>query len=363
MKNKIDIYRKLQQHLDKLPVGYPATESGVEIRLLKHLFEPDEAELAARLSLIPEPLESLYPKFDGLGLSEEKAEEMLNRLTEKGAITGVRNHKTGKMVYANALLAVGMFEYQVGRLTEDFAKDFQEYLHGEFKEEVIKTDYPQMRTIPVEKSFKVDNFIATYDDIRELVKSMNYFSVANCVCRESNELLDKSCTHTRETCLQFGGAARMYVERGLGREISRDEALFILERAQEEGLVLQPTNSKKPNYICCCCGCACEILTTAKRLPRPSEFFATNHFSHVDAGSCTGCGSCVDICPMEALEVIDDVTVVDLDRCIGCGVCVPACPSDAIELKKKEKEKVPPENTIDLYMKIMKEKSGPVRSE
>ncbi len=357
MENINDVYRKLQQHLDKLPVGYPATESGVEIRLLKHLFEPGEAELATRLSLIPEPLESLYPKFEGLGLSEEKAEEMLNRLSEKGAITGTKNHRTGRMVYANALLAVGIFEYQVGRLTKDFAKDFQEYMHGEFKEEVIRTPHPQMRTIPIEKSIKVDNFIATYDDIRELIKSRDYFSVANCVCRESNELLDNNCTHPRETCLQFGGVARMYVEKGLAREITKEESLGILERAQEEGLVLQPTNSKKPNYICCCCGCACEILTTAKRLPRPSEFFATNHFSYVDADSCTGCGSCVDICPMEALEIVNDISVVDLHRCIGCGVCVPACPSDAIELRKKGEERVPPENTVDLYMKIMQDKA------
>jgi Na+-translocating ferredoxin:NAD+ oxidoreductase subunit B len=357
MENNNDVYRKLQQHLDKLPVGYPATESGVEIRLLKHLFDPREAELATRLSIIPEPMESLYPKFEGLDLSEEKAEEMLERLAEKGAITGARNHKTGKMVYANALLAVGIFEYQVGRLTEDFARDFQEYMHGEFKEEVIKTPYPQMRTIPIEQSITVENSVKTYDDVRELIKSKDYFSVANCVCRESNELLEKNCTHTKETCLQFGGAGRMYVERGLAREITREEALNILEKAQKEGLVLQPSNSKKPNYICCCCGCACEILTTAKRLPKPSEFFATNHFSYVDADSCSGCGACVDICPMEALEVVDDISVVDLDRCIGCGVCVPACPADAIELKKKDKEKVPPENTVDLYMKIMQDKA------
>ncbi len=357
MEKNNDVYRKLQQHLDKFPVGYPATESGVEIKLLKHLFDPDEAELAARLSLIPEPLESIYPKLDGLDLSREKAEEMLDRLADKGAITGAKNHKTGKMVYANALLAVGIFEYQVGRLTEDFAKDFNEYMHGEFKEEVIKTPYPQMRTIPIEQSIKVDNFVTTYDDVRELIRSRDYFSVANCVCRESNELLFKNCTHTKETCLQFGGAARMYVERGLAREISQEEALNILERAQEEGLVLQPSNSKKPNYICCCCGCACEILTTAKRLPRPSEFFATNHFSYVDTDSCIGCGDCVEKCPMEALEVVDDISVVDLDRCIGCGVCVPACPSDAIELRKKNEERVPPENTVDLYMKIMQEKA------
>ena len=45
-----NIYRKLQEHLDKMPIGFPATESGVEIRILKHLFTPDEAELASKMT-------------------------------------------------------------------------------------------------------------------------------------------------------------------------------------------------------------------------------------------------------------------------------------------------------------------------
>jgi len=51
-KNNGDVYRKLQQYLDTLPIDYPETESGVEIRILKHLFTPQEAEIALRLKVI-----------------------------------------------------------------------------------------------------------------------------------------------------------------------------------------------------------------------------------------------------------------------------------------------------------------------
>jgi hypothetical protein len=54
------IYRDLQKRLDRLPSGFPAMESGVEIRLLKHLFTPEEADMAAQLSMKPEPLKRIY---------------------------------------------------------------------------------------------------------------------------------------------------------------------------------------------------------------------------------------------------------------------------------------------------------------
>ena len=60
METQKDVYRELQEHLDNMPVGYPATESGVEIRILKHLFTPEEAEIALNLSALPETLGKIH---------------------------------------------------------------------------------------------------------------------------------------------------------------------------------------------------------------------------------------------------------------------------------------------------------------
>ena len=63
------VYRKLQKYLDRMPISYPATESGVEIRILKHLFTPEEAEIALQLSMIPETVERIYKRIKKSGVS------------------------------------------------------------------------------------------------------------------------------------------------------------------------------------------------------------------------------------------------------------------------------------------------------
>jgi ferredoxin len=88
--------------------------------------------------------------------------------------------------------------------------------------------------------------------------------------------------------------------------------------------------------------------------PRPVEYFTTNHYAEADSELCTACGTCVDLCQMEAVTLEEEAVKINLDRCIGCGACVANCPSDAFELKKKEEVHVPPENFDELYSKIQK---------
>ena len=57
------LYRRLQEHLDRMPVGFPATQSGVEIRILERLFTPEEAGIALELSAIPEPAVVIHKRF------------------------------------------------------------------------------------------------------------------------------------------------------------------------------------------------------------------------------------------------------------------------------------------------------------
>ena len=80
-------YRNLQKHLDQLPIGFPSTKSGVEIRILKHLFTPEEAELATQLSMIPEPLASIYERIKvNKPMPIGELEQILGRMAKKGAI-------------------------------------------------------------------------------------------------------------------------------------------------------------------------------------------------------------------------------------------------------------------------------------
>ncbi len=362
-----DVYRELQQHLDGLPVGFPATESGVEIKILKHLFTPEEAEIAIKMKMMPEPINKLYRRVKRMGFSIEELEEKLNKMVEKGCINRFKREENGKTTtyFANAFLVVGMFEYQINRLSKEFILDFHQYLDEAFKNEFNPVDMPQLRTIPVGQSITNENTLATYDNLRDIIKGVRgQLSLANCICRQGKDILDDPCTMTddREWCLQFGMAAQLYIDRGVSREINKDEALQIVQKAEDIGFVIQPSNSQRPFSICLCCGCCCEVLHNAKRFDRPVEIFATNYYAEVDEDLCSGCETCVERCQMEAVSMEDNISTIDLDRCIGCGLCVMSCPSEAISLRNKDNEIVPPRHTIAFFEEIMDRKAEQARA-
>jgi len=209
----------------------------------------------------------------------------------------------------------------------------------------------------------VENAIATYDQIRAIVKeAQGPFVVLKCICRESARLKDRPCRKTdrQETCLAFGGAAAAILRRNHGRETSREEVFGILEQNERDGLVLQPANAREPSFVCSCCGCCCGMLGFQKILPHPIDFWTSNYFAEVDSGLCRHCGKCVSRCQVNAatLSGSPERAVVDLSRCIGCGLCVPTCPSHARRLLRKVNEAIPPRDEEDLYDTIMANKKG-----
>ena len=352
------IYRELQRHLDGLPVGFPPTASGVEIRILEHLFTPEEAALATHLSLIPEPLSRIHERLGGEArISLSELEASLDRMFRKGTVLMRSDH--GEKSCSNAMLIVGMFELQVERLTKEFALDVQQYLDEAFAGEMFRSKIPQLRTIPVRKSVPHERYVSSYDDVRQIVEGLEgQIAVANCVCRQGRDVAGIGCHHTalRETCLIFGPMAQQHLDLGIARLISKSEAFDILSKAEEAGLVLQPENVAKPHYICCCCGDCCGVLTTLKKFPRPVEFFASNHRARVDQERCNACEACADRCQLGAIAVADGIARVNLDRCIGCGNCVVSCSVQAIQLEKADTEKQPPRSTSALYLSILSNK-------
>jgi Pyruvate/2-oxoacid:ferredoxin oxidoreductase delta subunit len=359
MTTETQVYRDLQRHLDRLPIGFPATESGVEIRILKHLFTPEEASLAMQLSMLPEPLTRIHKRVRKSGVSTEELEQSLEQMVRKGLV--MSRTRDGKTRYSNEMLAIGMYEHQVDRMAQGFVEDMLQYLDEGFGAELYRTKIPQLRTVPIERGVPQEYGVATYDSIREIVGAVEgQIVVANCICRQAKDRVGESCRQTelRETCLIFGHAAEHYLEMGLARSITKEEALAILSKAEDAGLVLQPINSQRPEAVCCCCGDCCGLLMAAKKFPKPSELYATSYYAEVDAERCNACASCVDRCQLQAAKLLNDVCAVDRDRCIGCGVCVASCTLKAIQLRKKETAPAPPASTGILYKNILTRKIG-----
>jgi electron transport complex protein RnfB len=361
-----DLYRRLQRHLDSMPIPFPATRSGVELRFLRRLFDPDEARIALALSVLPEPAEKIHRRLGGaVPLAELR--RRLQGLILKGAINGGAARWRGKTVpgYGKAPLVIGMFEFQVNRLTRGVVEDFHAYMDEGFREALLAQKTSQLRTVPINTEVASEGTIGRYDDIRGRVQgSRGPFGVMNCVCREAQGLIGHSCrtTDDHETCLSIGGTAVWLHKVGRARLVSKEQFLGVLDRAERLGMVLQPQNSREPAFICCCCPDCCEVLSNARKLPRPAEYFQPNYQAQVDGQRCTGCRTCLGRCPMEALTVIDKRARVNLERCIGCGLCVTTCKQEAIRLKPRRRQRVPPRSMQEMYGRIMLERYGPLRT-
>ncbi|HEY6000832.1 MAG TPA: 4Fe-4S dicluster domain-containing protein [bacterium] len=263
-------------------------------------------------------------------------------------------------------MVVGIYECQDGVPSPEFLRDADAYMRTlAFGKSFLSVKPSQMRTVPVNRSVPVEHPIATYDQAREVLGgARGPFVVIPCICRRAQAMRGKPCAKVarEETCLAFDDMAAMVLRRGHGREIAREEALAILEANQEDGLVLQPANARKPEFICSCCGCCCGMLSIQKRLPHPSDFWSSSYFAEVAADACTQCGTCVSRCQVNAVTLSGTAgeALVNRSRCIGCGLCVTTCPAEALRLVRKEQAPAPPQDEEALCDEIMANKKGPL---
>jgi Na+-translocating ferredoxin:NAD+ oxidoreductase subunit B len=357
-----DIYRELQQHLDRMPVPFPATDSGVELRILQRLFTPEEAEVTLALSAVPEAPHTVRRRL-GRDWSVTRLQTALDSMTDRGLIERIR--VKGASRYGKSVLAVGIYERQLVNLTPELQRDVEQYFDEAFGEAFHSVRPQQMRTVPVGIGITVERPVTTYDDLRGFIESnKGPFAVMDCICRHGRDLIGEPCRQTqlRSTCLTFGPAAEGMVDGGAARFIERDAALDLLATADREGLVLQPQNTERPLFVCCCCGCCCGVLRGARRLPEPAKHFMTNYYAVVDHTECAGCAACESRCQMDAVAMVDGTAAVDLARCIGCALCVTTCATGAMTLAPKADAQQPARNTPTLYMQIYRERFGTYES-
>lgn len=340
-----DVYEALREHLDSLPGGFPSTESGVELRILKRLFSPDEADLARHVTMKLEPASAIA---DRAGMDEAQTAARLQEMSRKGLIFSIETSERPPG-YMSAQFVVGIWEYHVNELDEAFIRDVEEYMPALAKEAFDRV--PQLRTVPVGRSIQAGLEVLPYEQIEALVKKQNKFLVAPCICRREHQLKGAGCDKLMEACLIFGWGADYYERNGLGRVITLEETLEIIKKAEQEGLVLQPSNAQEIVNICTCCGDCCMVLLNLKRHPAPALLVSSPFVAHLDQDACIGCETCIERCQMEALTMEDGVAVLNPDRCIGCGLCVSTCEGEALTLVRKPEDRQPaiPKKQMDAH--------------
>lgn len=341
-----DVYTRLREHLDSLPSGFPSTKSGVELRILKRLFTPDEAELALKVTM---KLESATAIAERAGLSPEVAEVRLKQLSRKGLIFSIESPDREPR-YMAAQFVVGIWEYHVNDLDPEFVRDMDEYLPYLSQEAFGRI--PQLRTVPVGQSIHAGLEVLPYEKAEDILRQQSKFLVAPCICRREHHIKGAGCDKLMEACLVFGWGADYYSRNGLGRFITLEEALEIIKKAEAQGLVLQPSNAQDIVNICCCCGDCCQMLLHLKRHPKPALAVSSPFIAAYDGDLCVGCEACIERCQMNALAMTDGRASLNTDRCIGCGLCVTTCPSGALTLARKPEAIQPevPKNQRDAFI-------------
>jgi Na+-translocating ferredoxin:NAD+ oxidoreductase subunit B len=332
-----DIYEQLREGMDKIGSGFNATESGVEIKILKRLFTAEEAQMYLACTQKMEPIAAIARR---LNLKPERIAPVLKQMAKKGLLFSSPSKAKGETPthFAAAPWLGGLMEVQTFTMDGDLAQLCVQYLTGGFKK---KGNF--LRVIPVNQKISVNWRVAPYDDVREIIKSKDRILVMPCPCVNLAEAMGREIDQPREICFQFGFYADFHFDKGIGRWVSQEEALGILQQCEEAGLMHRPTDTPTVDAICNC-GKFCGGLIMFKHHPRPGEICSSNYYTQVDSSLCIGCGMCVPRCHMEAITVNQDmVAAIDRNRCIGCGLCVSVCPTQALSLHvKPEEERMSP---------------------
>lgn len=346
------IFRQLQERLDQYSVGFPATDTGIEIQILERLFSVVDAKVFLQLSPMLETPEAIAPR---IGMEPDNAAATLADMADRGILFSLR--KNGTTRYGAIPFVHGLFEFQIKRMDRELASMVRQYMDAEFKDAMSFSASNFLRVIPVQKSVDQRSRVAPYEDAIKLLEKVDQIVITDCACRKSNAALDQDCGKPLEVCFMFGSMGQYYLDHDMGREIDMEEAAKILADAHDKGLVTQPATSQNPSGMCNCCGDCCGPLTSLKHHPKPAEMVFSNYFARVDETLCTGCETCLERCQMEAIRIDDEALArVDPDRCIGCGLCVTTCPTEALILAQKGEDafQVPPETTFEQMMNMAK---------
>lgn len=241
-----------------------------------------------------------------------KSEELTEKLLWKLAVDGVAfvNKIDGVDKYWHDIWVPGHMEMMVNNKENvkkypQIAKAFDEYgkLRGPSCAGIFPVGAGPMRVIPIEQSISGETRRASYEEVSKYLNENTLFSVSDCSCRTSREVMGEGCGHLKEDmCIQMGHAAEYYIRTGRGREITREEAFEIIKKAEDNGLMHSIPNTDGPGHthaICNCCGCSCFAMRIANMFVNP-DMVRSNYVSQVDKEKCVACGECVENCPVNA---------------------------------------------------------------
>jgi len=352
-------YRSLSERINLYPQGAPPAEALFAI--LQLLFSEVEAALVAQLPIKPftaKKAARIWKK------TESQAQKVLDTLAGRGILVdGIPEN--GPALYSLPPPMAGFFEFSLMRLRSDIdqkllAELFYQYLNVEedFIKQLFCSGETQLGRVFVQETvLSAENslHVLDYERASEIVNKARHIGVGICYCRHKMEHLGRACAADQDICLTFNNTAASLTRHGIARRVDAAEALDLLQRARSQRLVQFGENVRESvNFICNCCGCCCEAMIAARRFGFLHPVHTSNFIPVIDETACSGCGKCVEACPVEALGLVTandprrpkrKVARLNSELCLGCAVCVAACPQGCISLASRPQRVITPLNS------------------
>ena len=316
----VEVFTKLA-----LRMKYPQSER------LRKIFEKlvtwEEAEILLEMPTLPDEI------AEKLNLDRATVERRIEELYRRGLLVptskGYFMPRSITQLHDTTLTDPGMTT-ELADLWQEFSEE--EWFADHRDELIIAEHQINHKIIPMVKALQTSRDILPEEDARSVIQQEPLIAVVTCPCRTRAHL----CDAPTDTCIQFRKAAEYVINRGTGRELSHEEALNIIDKAEEHGLLhtLMPYG-----VLCNCCDCCCNIVRPLVKYGKISQGLAKSSYrAVVNEELCTGCQLCTDQCYFEALTMENGKPVIDTTKCFGCGRCVVSCPAEgALRLELADK--------------------------
>ncbi len=348
-------HRLVKYYSSPLFFGPPPSEDLLE--LLVHIFTEDEADLVQHL-----------PPFRPR--TAEKVAALSGRKVKE--VTWVFEHLAKNK---NVILALGdprkftilpiipgVFEMtlmtpdisEINAWHKRFVEIFDRIWGTGFIKDYVSVSPPLVRFLPATNVSNTLFMAWPSERLEEILDRYDKFAIGHCQCRIATRLIGQGCNKPTENCVWFGPLADIVLDRGLMREISRQDVIAVKQEAEQHACITWMVNEfgdPRGNVSCSCCGCCCHALKTINQFSAPGLVSSPHFAPQVDLDTCNMCGKCVDICPTGTWRRIGAQLYFDAPRCIGCGLCTTVCKVDALELKPRTKARPPEKSWAALFGK------------
>jgi Pyruvate/2-oxoacid:ferredoxin oxidoreductase delta subunit len=351
-------YVQLVDRLNRFPQGAPPSK--LLYKILEMLFSEKEAKLVSLLPLRPFSAEKAAHVWK---MDKVRTRKMLDQLCGRAILLDIQENN--RQLYCLPPPMAGFFEFSLMRIRGDIDQKllselYYQYLNVEedFIKNLFLTGETKLGRVFVhEPVLSSENAlqILDYERATQVIKTASHIGISTCYCRHKMSHMGRDCDAPKEICMTFNSVASSLIKYDYARRVEVPECLELLETAYSHNLVQFGDNVREDvNFICNCCGCCCEAMTTARKFAILQPVHTTNFIPKIQDEACTGCRKCVTVCPVEAMSLVSandphhpkkKKARVNENICLGCGICARVCPENCIGLKSRARRVITPLNT------------------